>query len=244
MRQLNQLGNELGSTQTTNEAFAVVAGILGGIIRHDRLSATILDQESQELEVFALDSKAGAVAVGTKLPVTGTAIGATVTQLRPLRIGNLLESTYLENEKLAEQGLRSTLIVPLVSGRKVLGTLNMASTKMDAFTGQDEALLMQIAPLLAARIESQRLFGEIREQARREQMLNHIGQRIRGTVTLGSALQTAVQEMARALDVPYAQLHMSTGKPEATEERLPLPQAEIQSQPPHWQDFKIDESQE
>ena len=198
LRQLNHLGNELSGTQTTNEAFAAVAGILDGIVRHDQLSVTLLDQDSQELEVFALDSNSGAVAVGTRLPVQGTAIGATVTQLRPMRIGNLHESAYLENKKLAEQGVLSTLIVPLVSGRRVLGTLNMASTKVDAFTEQDEALLMQVAPLLAARIESQRLFGEIREQARREQMLNNIGQKIRRTVTLESALQTAVHEMARA----------------------------------------------
>ncbi|MCB0004858.1 MAG: GAF domain-containing protein, partial [Anaerolineales bacterium] len=240
LRQLNELGNALSETQTMNEAFAAVAQHVRGIIKQERMSATLLDRDKQKLELYAVDGRPGPIALGASYPVQGTAIGECVTRQKIMRLADLSASDYLENKGLLEQGLRSTLIVPLVSGRTVLGTLNMASSRVNAFDEQDEALLLQIAPLLASTIESQRLYAEAREQARRERMLNTIGQKIRGTVTLESALQTAVQEMARALDVPYAQLRMSTGRPEGAEEMLPLTPADML---PPWLDDDNDELQ-
>ena len=220
LRRLNELGNALSETQTMDEAFATVAQHIGGIIGQARLSASLLDRATASLDLFAVDGRPGPIALELTYPVAGTAIGECVTQQKIIRVPDLTASNYLESRDLIEQGLRSTLLVPLISGRTALGTLNMASENLAAFTEQDEALLLQIAPLLASTIESQRLYTEARDQAQRERLLNNIGQKIRGTVTLENALQTAIEEMARALDVPFAQLRMSTGKPAEPVERL------------------------
>ena len=211
---LNELANALGEADTINEAFMAVEEQIGNIISHDRLSLTMLDADRQHLEVYALDGVKGVIPVGTTLPVQGTAIGAAVTQQQMINTVDLQQSDYLENIQLAKQGLRSTLVVPLVTGRTVLGTLNLASQSPAAFDAQDENMMRQIAPLLASTIESQRLFAEAQEQAKRERLLNQIGEKIRGTVTVESALQTAIEELGQALQVQHAQLNLTVNETE------------------------------
>ncbi len=211
---LNDLANDLGAADTINEAFMAVEAQIGNIIPHDRLSLTMLDAEQKHLEVYALDGASGVIPVGATLPLQGTAVGTAVTEQRLINTSNIQQSEYLDNAQLAKQGLGSTLVVPLVTGRTVLGTLNLASQTATAFDAQDETMMRQIAPLLASTIESQRLFEEAQEQAKRERLLNQIGEKIRGTVTVESALQTAIWELGEALQVQHAQLNLTVNETE------------------------------
>ena len=211
---LNELGNALGVADTINEAFMAVGQQIGNIIHNDRISLTMLDASKQHLEVYALNGAEGVIPVGATLPLQGTAVGTAVTQQQLINTVDTLQSDYLENAQMAKQGLRSTLVVPLITGRTVLGTLNVGSKTPRAFNAQDENMMRQIAPLLASTIESQRLFAEAQEQAKRERLLNQIGEKIRGTVTVESALQTAIEELGQALQVQHAQLNLTVNETE------------------------------
>lgn len=67
----------------------------------------------------------------------------------------------------ANPATRSELCVPLTTGGKVIGTLNVESSEVDAFSPDDQRLLTTLASNLAILIERARLFDEV-ETARAE----------------------------------------------------------------------------
>jgi GAF domain-containing protein len=100
--------------------------------------------------------------------------------------------------------------IPLYTSGRPLGTFNMviaANTELDEGERQ---ILLQIASLLSTTLENRRLFNETHARADREQLLNRITQKIQGTVTMESALQTAVSELGQALKLKKAVIELST----------------------------------
>ena len=73
---------------------------------------------------------------------------------------DLTKSDFLDQQVLANQGLRSTITAPLVVGNRKLGTLNVGSKELDAYDAADETLVLQIASILATSIDNQRLLKE------------------------------------------------------------------------------------
>lgn len=68
----------------------------------------------------------------------------------------------------------SEMCVPLKSGGKIIGCINMESGERDAFNEHDERLLTTLANGAAANIENARLFDEARRRAVRQAALNTI----------------------------------------------------------------------
>lgn len=102
--------------------------------------------------------------------------------------------------------------VPLYASGRALGTFNMvvaANTELDE---GDQQILLQIASLLSTSLENRRLFNQTKARADRERLLNNITQKIQSTVTMESALQTAVSELSQALRVKKAIIELSTSK--------------------------------
>jgi PAS domain S-box-containing protein len=63
------------------------------------------------------------------------------------------------------EDIRSELCVPLVVGGKVIGALNVETSKSDAYDEEDERLLTALAGPAAVAIENARLYEQIREHA-------------------------------------------------------------------------------
>ncbi|MEN6351656.1 MAG: ATP-binding protein [Syntrophomonas sp.] len=70
------------------------------------------------------------------------------------------EWTFAEDAALKNQGIRSTLVVPLIVKNQATGTLNLGSNKTDKYDDGDAVFLQQIADHLAVSFENVRLFLE------------------------------------------------------------------------------------
>ena len=69
---------------------------------------------------------------------------------RLINTPDIRESETLDARQLAAFGLRATVVVPLIAGEQVLGTLNVGCLTPAAYNSRDEHLLQQIAPPLAS----------------------------------------------------------------------------------------------
>ncbi|MDP1547262.1 MAG: GAF domain-containing protein [Anaerolineales bacterium] len=105
--------------------------------------------------------------IGRKLPVAEGVSGMVVSTRRSIRIDDVSAAPYYVE---VSQNTRSELCVPIISGSKVLGVLNVESEMPGAFTERDERLLNTIAGGLANAMERIQLF-EL-EKKRREQAEN------------------------------------------------------------------------
>lgn len=64
---------------------------------------------------------------------------------------------------LLQEGIKSLCCVPLTSSKEVLGTLNLGSTRDDAFRHEDFGLLLQVATQIAGALENEHANREIKQ---------------------------------------------------------------------------------
>jgi two-component system NtrC family sensor kinase len=97
------------------------------------------------------------------IPVNGSLMGQAVESGLPVRVNDLRMVTHFYPIR---ENLRSELAVPLKYRGMVIGALVLVSEQTNAFSIQDEQLLVVIASQLAGLLENVRLNEETRERAR------------------------------------------------------------------------------
>jgi PAS domain S-box-containing protein len=98
----------------------------------------------------------------------------------------------------------SLIFVPLFLGQKAVGAMSVQSYAHAAYNERDLALLTGIANHVAVALENARLYTETQRRAEREALVNAITQKIQSTLTVEKALETAVTELGRIFQSPYA----------------------------------------
>ena len=109
--------------------------------------------------------------------------------------------------RLAELGMtydgrtgESWLSVPMITGDEVDGVIAVqSSARKRAYDEHDRDLLTAVAGQAAIAIENARLFEQVQERARREQILREVTASVRGTADVDTIMRKAAQEVGRAL---------------------------------------------
>jgi GAF domain-containing protein len=115
-----------------------------------------------------------------------------------------------EAELLQDQGFKSLLMLPLVSGRRTLGLIELeASTREHVFTSRELSLVTVLASQAAVALENARLFEETQQSrsslARRVNeitCLNEIGRKIDGTPPVPGFLEWVAERIPPAMQHP------------------------------------------
>jgi GAF domain-containing protein len=110
------------------------------------------------------------------------------------------------------------LAVPVKIHGEVIGVLDLRKPEgAGAWTTAQMALAEQIAEQLSQALENARLYEETQRRGIREQQLREIGTRMQSTVDLDAILRMAIEDLARALDVPSAFVQLYEGRPRTEE---------------------------
>lgn len=101
--------------------------------------------------------------------------------------------------------LQATLIAPLIVEDRVLGTLELGSTILDAYTDKTlQRLIEAVVRVLAAAIESAQVGGSAEIQDRQRQALKDVSSALTSKMDLSSILNHIVDGIAQALNVASA----------------------------------------
>lgn len=103
---------------------------------------------------------------------------------------------------------QSELAVPIALGEEVIGVLDVQQNTVDGLQQNDADLLQSIASQVAVALQNARSYEETKRLADREALTAAISQRIQRTASAEEALQVAVRELGRALDVPHATVRL------------------------------------
>ncbi|MCB9432662.1 MAG: GAF domain-containing protein [Ardenticatenaceae bacterium] len=210
---LNELGRFLSTAETQAEALEGVAQFVLQLFGQGRLSVLLLNEGKDAFRVVQLPRDLVEQGVLTWVPLQETAVADVIAQNQVLMIHDTSHSRYSEVQPLSHEGIRSLLSVPMSTPSGAMGVLNLGHPKPQAFDEQDQNLLSQIASLLAAALENRQWLAQARKQVARERVLNNINQKIQGTTTMDSALQTAIQELGKALKARYTQIELTVESP-------------------------------
>ncbi len=117
--------------------------------------------------------------------------------------------------KLDEGSALSWLGAPMLSGGQIIGVLVFERISAGAYAPADAQIASAYANQIAVALENARLFEEAADRAtelasrtRRLALLNRISATLGQSLDQTSILQTVVDELAQALDVPHGSVYM------------------------------------
>ncbi len=197
--EINRLENPRDALPTLQEKLQEILPI--------SVATLALQEDPASLTIYSVTRSATGlkhfVEAGARLPIEGTAIGWAATN-RQMLVDNDLQAVperFLEDRRLVEEGMQARIVLPLQVGRRVLGTLNVASQEKNAFPEENRIILEQIANQLALALERRRLLEE--SQARGEELaiLNELGRELSNLLDIQAIAQTVHTHLGRLMDV-------------------------------------------
>ena len=208
---LYRIGHELNSANSVDDILqAVLAPIIPTGMTESTLMFIELDKQGkpESLEILANWKRddVPAYPVGTCFPLQQFPFTS-------LFIHNPDEPTLIENapaddrvdsftkKVMVQAGICAIAVIPLTMAGQWVGIITASWSEPHTFSKQEQEMLNALINLAAPAVQSQRLLAKTTAQADKEHLINLINQRIQSTMTVESALQTAVKELGQALHV-------------------------------------------
>jgi formate hydrogenlyase transcriptional activator len=168
MQVLLGVSTALASNWNVQQVFPKISACLRRVLRQEYANIALLDEKAGTLARQVTDFPLGKglltdFDVGGGMPESpaGTALAARSA----MTFGRNDLAGYATDfaAKLLQEGIKSMCCVPLGTSRGLHGTLNLGSTREDAFKPEDMTLLRQVAGQIAIAIENARAAQQIEE---------------------------------------------------------------------------------
>ncbi len=164
LRILLQVNNSIITKLSQGELLLAVCAALQGVLPFNRSAITLYIPERDTLRIFAQndDHASEFFSVGRELDRRDSHAGWAFDHQQPLIRRNLDKEKESSTERLlAEQGVRSICVAPLIVAGKSIGTLNLASDRADEYSDGDGELLQEVANQVALAVENMKAYEEI-----------------------------------------------------------------------------------
>ncbi len=151
----------------------------------------------------------GAGMVGTKIPLDSASIQIALRTGKPVVYRDIANDERIADLRplLEQRGTHQLIVVPLLARDEIIGTLGLDIADPNRqITDNDLRLLEQIARQIATSVEVARLFQQAVRTAEREHTVTEITTKIRATNDPQAILQTAIEELRKALRVQQTQI--------------------------------------
>jgi PAS domain S-box-containing protein len=184
--------------QRVLERAVSLLGVTGGEL-------AIYDRESDELAIVA-SHNIGGDSTGTRMRPGEGAMGRVAETHEPLIISNYQEWEG-RSDKYVETTARGVMVVPLLLGGRLLGTLASVHTEADRTFGEaDLRLLNMFAPQAAIAIENARLFTAEHQRANEQRALLDTLHDLSSELELSKLLQAVLERAVSLLGVTGGEL--------------------------------------
>jgi HD-GYP domain-containing protein (c-di-GMP phosphodiesterase class II)/HAMP domain-containing protein len=207
---LARITRALSTSLELEEIYHILAAELQRTVEFDFISVRLLTAAEGVIErvfIFPIPAPEG-LEPGNKCKLEDCASGAVMSSGEPLLRHDLeQERAYPLDEVLLRAGIRSTLVLPLSVKGKVLGTLNLGSSRVGAYSEAEARFLQPIAEELALAIDHARLYQEARQIAEDNLRLYQEEREFREKLqALAQELEKSGSELRRAYNTMAASL--------------------------------------
>ena len=187
---LYQASNAIHATLDHQEALQLILNQAVRQMRASSGSVVLINPTNGFLEILAAEGLP-ANAAELKLRVGEGITGWVARTGKPARVGDVTkDSRYV----MLRREVCSELAVPLEVGEEIRGVLNVDSDRTDAFSSEDQELLLALARQAARVIHNTWLYEQVRLKARLFESLASVSQTINSTLNLDDALSVITRE--------------------------------------------------
>ncbi|GAB4545107.1 MAG: GAF domain-containing protein [Anaerolineae bacterium] len=162
---LHELDRAITASLRISDVYHALACHAGRLLAYDHLSITVIEGP-YACVAYIIDQENRDLAAGSRLLLQNSSLGWVVTRGQPmLRHSMSDDARFEEDRRLLSGGIESIMIVPLRVKSRVIGTCNIGSRQVGAYSPDDLDVAQQMADQLAVAIENARLF-EAEQNAR------------------------------------------------------------------------------
>jgi phosphoserine phosphatase RsbU/P len=163
---LSEISQEITSVLERDVLFRRIADRVQKVVDYHLFSVMLWNEKSTQLEsVFAVyygEPIPARVRVPLYKGITGFAAG----ERRPLRVDDVrTDPRYVEFPN--SERVKSELVIPLLLQGRLVGVLDLESTKLKAFSSEHERMLAILGSYIAIALENSRLYAASRENEQR-----------------------------------------------------------------------------
>jgi formate hydrogenlyase transcriptional activator len=163
-RILLQINNAIITNLTQQALLHSISEALRPVFPFDRCAITLYQPERDSFRFLAVEGELHSDYFKTGMEFTrDETCGSWVFEhLRPLVRRDLKkEQQYLNERRLAEEGVQSMCVVPLAFQGKCIGLLSVVSRQRDRYSDEDAAFLQEVANQVALAVQNMQSYQEI-----------------------------------------------------------------------------------
>jgi formate hydrogenlyase transcriptional activator len=163
-RILLQINNAIITNLTQQALLRSISEALHPLISFDRCAITLYLPERDSFRFLALEGEllSDYFHAGLELSRNETCGSWVFDHQRPLVRRDLKEEQQYPNERrLAEEGIQSMCVVPLVLQAKCIGLLSIVSRQRDRYSDEDALFLQEVANQVALAVQNMQSYQEI-----------------------------------------------------------------------------------
>ena len=192
---LLEVAQVTSETLDLDQLLANVAEIVKEVIPYDLFAILLYSEKSRSLHVRHSIGHRDEIARNLAIPLGEGVTGTAAATRQAVLVGDVQsDPRYLS----ALDAVRAELAVPMIARDKLVGVIDVESTRVNAFSEQDRALLMLIATRIAVSIDNARLYRRVDRQNRTLRVLAHLSQEFSSILDLDELL-TKIASTVRAL---------------------------------------------
>ena len=171
---------------------AKVAELVRKVVPFELFAILLYSEKRQALRIRYAIGHREEVVKNLLVPLGEGLTGAAAASRQPILVGDVRKDPRYLN---AVDAVRAELAVPMLARGKLVGVIDIQSTRPNAYSGQDRSLLRLIAARVAVTIDNARLYGRVDRQNRTLRLLTHLSQEFSSILELDELLRHIAQEV-------------------------------------------------
>jgi len=158
------INNAIVSKLNYKDLFNAIAQTLRINFPLDCTAVTIYHEQEDKFSVIAIELFSSSVELytGFEMPSKGSHVEWVRQHKKPLRVNNIEKrQRFVSDQMLLEQGLKSYIVLPLMSRNECIGTFNIGSADPNRYKEEDIEFAELVASQIAMAVENVRQHDEI-----------------------------------------------------------------------------------
>ncbi len=160
-------------TLDLDELLSSVAAIVRRVIPYDLFAILLFNEKRKDLRIRYAVGHREEVVRNLSIPLGEGIVGAAAAHREPILVPDVqADERYLNTSDI----VRSELSVPMIARKRLVGVIDVQSTRAGAFKDYDRAMLRLIGGRVAAAIDNAQLYRRAERQYRTIRTLSRISQ--------------------------------------------------------------------
>lgn len=166
---INRILLAVNASQSVEELCSIAGEQIHQVIPFERASIALCDETEGRLRVFGLyGSEVAPLSIGSEGQLKGSVSEYALKQRKIIVVKESSENGewFIHHDDIAKEGFQSAVCVPLYSGEKSLGSLNLTSRQEDAYDEHSLNLLESLRLPLSIAVEKALLLDQKERRTR------------------------------------------------------------------------------